>query len=200
MKYTEVYGLRKPESTDFYNIDDFNENTEIIEQELNKLEEKSVVSAMMLTKNAGVQVMTGSQAFLLLSDATPQVSAGNLQRITTTMNNVLTEGDTQRVTGIKIGKGINRIRVDFSSAFRVSGNTDLYVRIMRLRGREFSPVYHSVNSVNDNLVTVTGSVFVEVQENDFIFLEGDMANSSADVSMNVLYTDAITSLCVQSIG
>lgn len=36
MEYTENYGLKKPETTDFYNVDDFNENMDIIEEELKK--------------------------------------------------------------------------------------------------------------------------------------------------------------------
>ncbi len=36
MKYTENYGLKKPETTDFYNVDDFNENMDKIEEEFNK--------------------------------------------------------------------------------------------------------------------------------------------------------------------
>ncbi|MCD8159418.1 MAG: hypothetical protein LUD77_11215 [Clostridiales bacterium] len=34
MKYTEVYGLKKPETDDYYNVEDFNYNTDIIETEL----------------------------------------------------------------------------------------------------------------------------------------------------------------------
>lgn len=34
MKYTSNYKMKKPESTDSYNVDDFNENTEIIDAEL----------------------------------------------------------------------------------------------------------------------------------------------------------------------
>ena len=34
MKYTPNYGLKKPEQDDFYNVDDFNENADIIDQKL----------------------------------------------------------------------------------------------------------------------------------------------------------------------
>lgn len=37
MRYTENYNLKKPEPTDSYNIDDFNENSENIDKELAKL-------------------------------------------------------------------------------------------------------------------------------------------------------------------
>lgn len=36
MKYTDNLGLKKPESTDFYNVDDFNDNMDKIEEELEK--------------------------------------------------------------------------------------------------------------------------------------------------------------------
>lgn len=36
MQTTENYGLKKPESTDQYNIEDFNENMEIIDEAMNK--------------------------------------------------------------------------------------------------------------------------------------------------------------------
>lgn len=202
MKYTEVYGLKKPESADFYNVEDFNENTDKIEHTL-KSHEASIVpltSAIRVTRANGVPDVISTADFLLLTDDTADVSAGNLQCITTTMQSVLTEGDVQRVTGVKIGKGINRVRVDFSSAFDVSGKTDLYVRVERLRGRAFSPVFYTVNTVDNSIVTVTGSTLVEVQENDFIFLKGDMTNSSDSATVNALYAGAVTSLCVQAIG
>ncbi|MCC8098041.1 MAG: hypothetical protein LIO44_05715 [Eubacterium sp.] len=34
MKYTSIYGLKKPEAEDYYNVEDFNENIDIIETEL----------------------------------------------------------------------------------------------------------------------------------------------------------------------
>ncbi|MCD8090008.1 MAG: hypothetical protein LUD81_05195, partial [Clostridiales bacterium] len=34
MEYTETYGLKKPSGDDYYNVEDFNENTDIIETEL----------------------------------------------------------------------------------------------------------------------------------------------------------------------
>lgn len=39
MKNTTNYGLKKPESTDFYNVDDMNENMDIIDEKLKELEE-----------------------------------------------------------------------------------------------------------------------------------------------------------------
>jgi hypothetical protein len=42
MEYTENYNLKKPEAEDFYNIEDFNENMEIIDGELKNLEDNKV--------------------------------------------------------------------------------------------------------------------------------------------------------------
>ncbi len=35
MEYTEIYGLKKPDQDDYYNVEDFNDNADIIETELN---------------------------------------------------------------------------------------------------------------------------------------------------------------------
>ena len=37
---TENYGLKKPEQEDFYNIDDFNENADIIDTQLKTLSDE----------------------------------------------------------------------------------------------------------------------------------------------------------------
>ena len=42
MKYTENYNLKKPEAEDFYNVEDFNENMEVIDGELKNLEDNKV--------------------------------------------------------------------------------------------------------------------------------------------------------------
>src|SRR5690606_801737 len=39
MKYTENYNLKKPEAEDFYNVEDFNENADIIDKKLKDLED-----------------------------------------------------------------------------------------------------------------------------------------------------------------
>lgn len=39
MKYTPNYGLKKPEQDDFYNVDDFNENADIIDEKLKEIED-----------------------------------------------------------------------------------------------------------------------------------------------------------------
>jgi len=39
MKYTPNYGLKKPEQDDFYNVDDFNSNADIIDEKLKEIEE-----------------------------------------------------------------------------------------------------------------------------------------------------------------
>jgi|GEM_PF-3475709 len=41
MKYTEHYNLKKPDQEDFYNVDDFNENADIIDAELKRLADNS---------------------------------------------------------------------------------------------------------------------------------------------------------------
>lgn len=41
MKYTPNYGLKKPGQEDFYNVEDFNENADIIDQKLKEIEDKT---------------------------------------------------------------------------------------------------------------------------------------------------------------
>lgn len=50
MKYTPNYGLKKPEQDDFYNVEDFNENADIIDQKL-----KEVVDDLASHKNETAQ-------------------------------------------------------------------------------------------------------------------------------------------------
>ncbi|MCJ7856651.1 hypothetical protein MUJ63_10150 [Lachnospiraceae bacterium NSJ-143] len=38
--YTKNYGLKKPKQTNYYNVDDFNENADLIDSKLKSLEDK----------------------------------------------------------------------------------------------------------------------------------------------------------------
>lgn len=50
MKTTKNYGLKKPESSDFYNVDDFNENADAIDEKLKELETPTYTEATSLQK------------------------------------------------------------------------------------------------------------------------------------------------------
>ena len=41
MEYTQNYNLKKPEQDDFYNVEDFNDNADIIDQKLKEIEDKT---------------------------------------------------------------------------------------------------------------------------------------------------------------
>jgi type IV secretory pathway TrbL component len=41
MEYTQNYKLKKPGQEDFYNVDDFNSNADIIDQKLKEIEDKT---------------------------------------------------------------------------------------------------------------------------------------------------------------
>lgn len=41
MEYTQNYNLKKPGQEDFYNVEDFNENADIIDQKLKEIEDKT---------------------------------------------------------------------------------------------------------------------------------------------------------------
>jgi len=61
MNYTPNYNLKKPGQDDFYNIEDFNENADIIDVELKKLDEKIEnieVSVTSVNEKTGDVVLT----------------------------------------------------------------------------------------------------------------------------------------------
>lgn len=51
MKYTEKLGLKKPESTDYVNIEDINENMDILDEQVGELKEGSTVIEDLQTEN-----------------------------------------------------------------------------------------------------------------------------------------------------
>ena len=69
MKTTTNYGLNKPEATDFYNVEDFNQNMDTIDSTLKKMESKTndivhggtgaTTAAEALTNLGGVGVVCG---------------------------------------------------------------------------------------------------------------------------------------------
>lgn len=46
MQKTTNYNLNKPEETDFYNVDDFNDNADIIDAELKKAQGKTLFATL----------------------------------------------------------------------------------------------------------------------------------------------------------
>jgi predicted transcriptional regulator len=52
MNVTENYGLKKPAETDFYNVEDFNENMDKIDEELQEIN-KRVDASNEHTENKG---------------------------------------------------------------------------------------------------------------------------------------------------
>ncbi|MFP3917705.1 hypothetical protein U5N28_07835 [Lysinibacillus telephonicus] len=51
MQKTTNYGLKKPEQTDFYNVQDFNDNADIIDQKLKENADNIVVQGEKLEKH-----------------------------------------------------------------------------------------------------------------------------------------------------
>lgn len=50
MNHTENYGFNKPERTEFYDVDDFNENMDVLDKKLKELETPEYTEATTLTK------------------------------------------------------------------------------------------------------------------------------------------------------
>lgn len=53
MQYTDNYNLNKPDTVDYYNIQDFNDNSDVIDAELSKKSERSEYSAVLNTTWSG---------------------------------------------------------------------------------------------------------------------------------------------------
>ena len=99
MKYTSRYRLKQPESTDFYNVDDFNENMGIIDGKLDELE---------MTKALSVHSHNKSEVGL---ENVPNVTTNN-QTPTYSMassNTNLTSGEKLSTAFGKIAKAINSL-------------------------------------------------------------------------------------------
>ena len=63
MKKTENLGLNKPEITDFYNVGDFNENMDIIDEEIKKVNiAMAGLTIVPITKKAWTALGTGRPA------------------------------------------------------------------------------------------------------------------------------------------
>ena len=60
MKYTENYNLKKPEAEDFYNVEDFNENADIIDGELKNLEDNKVDVIIILRDEVDLNTVVKS--------------------------------------------------------------------------------------------------------------------------------------------
>ena len=56
MQYTEHYEMKKPETSDFYDVEDFNENADIVDSKLKELEtaKDNMDQAMAELKNMSV--------------------------------------------------------------------------------------------------------------------------------------------------
>ena len=51
-EYTQNYNLKKPAEDDFYNVKDFNENADIIDAELKKLNDDKVDKVKMCIRDS----------------------------------------------------------------------------------------------------------------------------------------------------
>jgi hypothetical protein len=56
MKYTPNYGLKKPEQDDFYNVEDFNDNADIIDQALKEVGEVSQALAAHKAEHLRIEI------------------------------------------------------------------------------------------------------------------------------------------------
>lgn len=72
MEYTQNYKLKKPGQEDFYNVDDFNSNADIVDQKLKEIEDKTknIVTSVngktgdveLKAEDIGAETPAGAQA------------------------------------------------------------------------------------------------------------------------------------------
>lgn len=96
MQITENYGLKKPESTDQYNIEDFNENMEIIDEEMNKCfllgnEKREILASNLIAMGVEADV---SESWDVLLPKVKEINNGVDTSGDTVIADVLVEGYT----------------------------------------------------------------------------------------------------------
>ena len=124
MKYTPNYGLKKPEQDDFYNVEDFNENANIIDEKLKEIEDEienidapvtsvneKTGDVVLTADDVGAETPTGAQA----KASTAEANAKNYADET----KVSKAGDT--ITGILTMDGGNAI--NFGGKFQIAYNS-----------------------------------------------------------------------------
>jgi len=99
MQNTKNYGLKKPESTDFYNIDDFNENADIIDTELKELEDGKAEKTHTHTKE---QVGLENVPNVTTNNQTPTYTMAS-------SNTTLSSGEKLSTAFGKIAKAVNSL-------------------------------------------------------------------------------------------
>lgn len=64
MKTTDNYGLKKPEETDFYDVQDQNDNMDIIDAKMKEIEDAADPSAFFNTPACSLTAVTNSVLFI----------------------------------------------------------------------------------------------------------------------------------------
>ena len=108
MKTTNNYGFKKPEATDFYNVDDFNESLDIIDTQLKETSTKVDNATTHLSNISNPHSVTKAQVGL---GNVPNVST-NDQTPTYTVasaNTALTSGEKLSVAFGKIAKAVSSL-------------------------------------------------------------------------------------------
>jgi hypothetical protein len=108
MQKTTNYGFNKPESTDFYNIEDFNENADLIDEKLKAIEELANPQDLDNHKNdksnphgvTAAQVGLGNVPNVATNDQTPTYTVAS-------ENTALSSGEKLSVAFGKIAKAIS---------------------------------------------------------------------------------------------
>lgn len=120
MEYTQNYKLKKPGQEDFYNVDDFNSNADIIDQKLKEIEDKTknIVTSVngktgdveLKAEDIGAETPAGAQAKADAAEANAKNYADETK--------VSKAGDT--ITGILTMDGSNAI--NFGGKFQIAYN------------------------------------------------------------------------------
>lgn len=110
MKNTTNYGFNKPETSDFYNVDDFNENMDILDEKLKEIEETSSNSETAINEHLAAENPHNiTKATVGLSNV-PNVSTNNQ-----TPTYTVSENDAELASGEKLSVAFGKIAKAISS-------------------------------------------------------------------------------------
>lgn len=180
MKTTDNYGLKKPEETDFYDVQDQNDNMDIIDAKMKEIEEASDPSALEAHVKDAMNPHFVTKTQIGLGNV-PNVSTNNQTPTYTVPSEVseLESGEKVSVAFGKIAKAISHMITKFpqiEDRFGVvltqalqAGSTEITFTDSAITESSMISVYTDVYGVNPTEASVTTgncTLTFDAQESD----------------------------------